>query len=262
LVALGVASELSRLLDIVSYFQAHPRPGRFARELGIPGVDSKFIEVHRAVLAEWLDLLLPSATIDESVRGLADRGFERRYGLRFEEPVIRFRWLDPARRLAGAISDAAVPLSELNSYAPECERVVIAENKVNFLTLPYSAGTLAIFGSGYAVQLLGSVTWLVGKRLFYWSDIDTDGFAMLSRLRRHWPHARSFLMDRETLLAYRDVWSEEPVERRCLRDLPGLDERERMLYDDLRHDRLGVRVRLEQERIPMTRVEAEIANCL
>ena len=33
-------------------------------------------------------------------------------------------------------------------------------------------------------------------------------------------------------------------------ELPRLTSTERALYDDLRHNRLGERVRLEQERIP------------
>jgi hypothetical protein len=36
---------------------------------------------------------------------------------------------------------------------------------------------------------------------------------------------------------------------RVLRDLPTLDSQEQALYDDLRNDRLGDRVRLEQERM-------------
>jgi hypothetical protein len=256
--ALECEAALPRLLDTAAYFQAHPRPQRFARELGIPGVDSKFIEANRAVLAEWLDRLLPAEAIDTSVRGLSDRGFERRYGLRFEEQPIRFRWLDPSRALAGRITDATVPLSEFAVYAPACEHVIITENKINFLTLPACRNALAVFGSGYAIDLLQSVTWLSRQRLHYWGDLDTHGFAILSRLRTHWPHTRSFLMDRETLLAHRDFWTEELSETRYLRDLPALDENEHALYDDLRHDRLGERVRLEQERVLFGSVEAAL----
>jgi len=152
-----------------------------------------------------------------------------------------------------------VPLSELAAYAPPCERVFVVENKINFLTLPACVGGLAIFGAGYAVDRLAAVPWLSDKALHYWGDIDTHGFAILDRLRRHWPQTRSFLMDRETLLRHRDVWSEEPAARRCIRDLEALDAEERELYDDLRNDRLGVGVRLEQERIEFGRVEATLS---
>ena len=249
---------LTQLLDTVTYLQAHPRPNRYARELGIPGVDSKFIEVNRRVLSDWLDRLLPAAAIDVTVSGLADHGFERRYGLCFEEPQIRFRWLDLARAFGG-ISDATVPLSQLAAYRPCCDHVLITENKINFLTLPSHPDTLALFGSGYAIDLLRAIPWLADRSVYYWGDLDTHGFAILSRLRGPFPNTRSFLMDRETLLSHRELWTEELSATRVLRDLEGLGPDEHALYDDLRHDRLGDRVRLEQERVRYPWIERAIA---
>ena len=258
--ALEVQGALPRLLAVVTYFQAHPRPMRYARELGIPGVDSKFIEENRALLGAWLDRLLPAEAVDPTVRGLADNGFERRFGLRCDEPLIRFRWLDRSFMLDGRIADATVPLSEFAAYAPGCERVFVTENRINFLTLPECTGSLAIFGGGYAIDRLGSLPWLRGKPLYYWGDIDTHGFAILSQLRRHWAHTHSLLMDRDTLLGHQALWSEEPQDRRCLHDLDVLDDEERALYDDLRSDRLGERVRLEQERIGYAQVLEAVAS--
>jgi hypothetical protein len=254
LTALASESLLPQLLDIAAHFQAHPRPNRFARELGIRGVDSKFIEDNRAILTEWLDLLLPGDAVDKSVRGLADHGFERRYGLRFEDPQIRFRWLDFSCAPTGIV-DATVPLPQLAVYAPACDRVIITENKINFLTLPRSPNALAIFGSGYAIDLLRGLPWLANQPLHYWGDIDTHGFAILNRLRQYFPRSRSFLMDRDTLLNHRDLWTEELSATRVLRDLPTLDPHEQALYDDLRQNRLGDRVRLEQERVDFQVVE-------
>jgi hypothetical protein len=259
LTALASARLLPQLSAIASYLQANPRPNRFARELGIPGVDSKFIEDNRTILAEWLDRLLPSETIDATVRGLADHGFERRYGLRFEEPLIRFRWLDRSRAPA-CLADATIPLSEFSAYAPTCDHVIITENKVNFLTLPQSPNTLAIWGSGYAIELLRAIPWLTSQPLYYWGDLDTHGFAILSRLRLYFPDARSFLMSRDTLMNHRDLWTEELSATRVLHDLPNLDTHEEMLYDDLRYDRLGDRVRLEQERLTFQVVEEAAAS--
>ena len=45
---------LPRLLAVVEYLQTHPRPMRYARELGIAGVDSKLIDKHQALLRDWL----------------------------------------------------------------------------------------------------------------------------------------------------------------------------------------------------------------
>jgi flagellar motility protein MotE (MotC chaperone) len=61
--------------------------------------------------------------------------------------------------------------------------------------------------------------------------------------------ARNLLMDRTTLEVHRELWGEEPADKRFLGELPRLDPEERALFQDLRADRLGERVRLEQERI-------------
>ena len=145
---------LPRLLAVVAHMQANPRPQRFARELGIAGVDSKFIEVNRELLAEWLDCLLPEAHVDAAVRGLSEYGFERRFGLRHEEPLLRFRWLDHARSPGGSLSDMTVPLSQFAAYAPPCARIFVTENKISFLTLPDCRDSLVIFGEGYAIDRL------------------------------------------------------------------------------------------------------------
>ena len=52
--------------------------------------------------------------------------------------------------------------------------------------------------------------------------------------------------------------TEELSGTRVLRDLPALDPYEQSLYDDLRNDRLGDRVRLEQERVQFQLVEEAV----
>ncbi|MDZ7768818.1 MAG: DUF2220 domain-containing protein [Woeseiaceae bacterium] len=78
---------------------------------------------------------------------------------------------------------------------------------------------------------------------------DTHGFGILNRLRVSLPHARSFLMDRETLEAHRRLWGREPAGGRYTGDTSRLTAAEHALYCELLSDRLGERIRLEQERI-------------
>lgn len=63
-------------------------------------------------------------------------------------------------------------------------------------------------------------------------------------------------MDRETLLAHRQHWGEEPDP--IARDLPRLTPEEAAVYDDLRFHRLQPRLRLEQERIGYGWVERQL----
>lgn len=95
--------------------------------------------------------------------------------------------------------------------------------------------------------MLANAEWIRECEIYYWGDIDTHGFAILNQLRARFPDAHSLLMDRETLMAHQSLWTREPSPER--RDLARLTSAEGALYDDLRDNRLGAGVRLEQERI-------------
>lgn len=251
------AGHWPELIAVCRYFCAHPRSGCYLRQLNIPGVDTKFIELHRAILKNILDQLLPADAIDQTVTGLSDHGFERRFGLRYEEPQIRFRLLDPqlAAEFAGA-SDITLNLSDFAKLDLLVDRVFITENKVNGLAFPEARNALVIFGLGYGVQLLKDVPWLSACQINYWGDIDSHGFAMLSQLRSYFPKARSLLMDESTLLACRPLWGTESAETaHKAEQLPNLHENEQLLYQQLK-DHWQPCLRLEQERIPFNLLEA------
>ncbi len=244
--ALKRADEWPRLLAILRYFRAHPRPGRYLRQLDIAGVDTKFIETRRGLLSELLDAVLPSEAIDPSAGGAA--GFNRRYGLASRPVAVRFRILDPALALRG-LTDLAVPAEEFAALALDVEQIFITENEINGLAFPPHPRAIVVFGLGYGLDRLAGVDWMARARCWYWGDIDTHGFAILNRLRAHLPEVRSFLMDRATLDAHRELWGQEPEERRFRGELSWLEEPEQALYQALRDDALAPRLRLEQERI-------------
>jgi hypothetical protein len=238
------ASDWERILAVVEWLRAHPRPGLYARQIDVPGVHSKFIENRRRLLAELLDLALPEAAIDPHAIGAP--AFEQRYGLLTKPTLIRFRILDDRLRIQG-LDDLATPAAQFALLDPPVRRVFITENEINGLAFPAMADSLIVFGLGYGLDRLAQVPWLKTKAVFYWGDIDTHGFAILDSLRGFLPDAQSFLMDRDTLLAHQSLWVDEPD--RCDKDLARLTAPEAALYLDLRTDRLGPHVRLEQERI-------------
>ena len=94
LTVLENASDWSRILAVLEYFRSHPHPNLYVRQLNIAEVDTKFIEGRKGLLTELLDTVLPDTVISTEATGA--RNFERRYGLRNEVPLIRFRILDPA----------------------------------------------------------------------------------------------------------------------------------------------------------------------
>ncbi|MEE4639392.1 MAG: Wadjet anti-phage system protein JetD domain-containing protein [Wenzhouxiangella sp.] len=244
--AINRAQEWPQLLAILHYFRAHPRPGRYLRQLDIPGVDTKFIESRRGLISELLDAVLPAQAVDSSTTGVA--GFNRRYGLASRPVMVRFRILDPTLALKG-LTDLAVPAEEFAALDLDVEQVFITENEINGLAFPAHPRAIVVFGLGYGLDRLAGMAWLARARCWYWGDIDTHGFAILNRLRAHLPAARSFLMDRATLDAHRELWGCEPEDRRFRGELPRLDSSEQSLYQALRNDVLAPCLRLEQERV-------------
>lgn len=254
--ALDLADRWERLLAVVAWLQAHPRPGVYLRQVNVPGVDSKFIEAHRGVLTELLDLALPPEAVERGASGVAQ--FTRRFGF-LDKPVrIRFRLLDPALpSLPGCEGLPDITLDAASfALALPVERVFVTENQTNFLAFPPAAAAMVVFGAGYGWEALARAAWLHRCRLHYWGDIDTHGFAILDQLRGYFPHAASFLMDRQTLLAHRLHWGQEPDPAR--HDLSRLTPAEAAVHDDLRFDRHQPRLRLEQERVGFGWVNARL----
>lgn len=244
-----------QILGVLAWLRANPRSGRYLREIDAPGVDTKFIEARKTLLAELLDLVLPADAIDRSRSGAAE--FEARYGLATKPALVRLRILDPDLAIQG-LTDLTVRIDELAGLALDVDRVLVVENEITWLSLPMMPRTAAFFGKGHAAVLLRSVPWLQQRAVHYWGDIDTNGFAILARLRAGLPHTNSILMDRETLHAHQAHWTTESAP--TIAPLDNLTPTEASLYDDLRYDRLGRAVRLEQERIPLREALAVLAQ--
>lgn len=245
--ALELADAWTRLLAVVGWFIAHPRPGIYLRQVDLPGIHSKFVEAHRGVLTELLDLALPAGAVNPAKAGIGQ--FAGRYGLLDKPMRIRFRVLDPELALLSgpACPDITLDADSFGRLQIDVQRVFITENETNFLAFPTMKKAIVVFGAGYGWDALARSRWLLDCPLLYWGDIDTHGFAILNQLRGQFAHVSSILMDRETLLTHEAHWGTE--EKPSQVDLPSLTVDERALYDDLRDNRIRKGLRLEQERI-------------
>ena len=144
---------------------------------------------------------MDDSAINLQYEKLTEHGFEKRFGLRYEQPRIRFRLLDKnmAANFSG-ISDLEIPINQFAQLDLICDRIFITENKTNGLAFPEINNAIVIFGLGYGIQILKQAPWVNQSQLYYWGDIDTHGFAILSGVRKHFPHIYSWLMDENTLL--------------------------------------------------------------
>lgn len=243
------AIELERswpaLLDVVSWMSEHPNPGIYLRQVDIPGIHSKFIEGYKAVLSELFDQVLPEQAIARQHKGVAQ--FSVRYGF-LDKPIgIRLRVLDQGLALlpGPALPDITLDSASFAQLNIPVRRIFVTENETNFLAFPPLSGSIVVFGKGYGWEALGRASWLSNCTIYYWGDIDTHGFAILDQLRRRFGHVESLLMDSSTLDAHAQFWGQE--DRQVVHDLPCLTSEERSLFDELRDNRRGEGVRLEQE---------------
>jgi hypothetical protein len=62
---LKYVDEWADILRVCRYFQLHPRPNLYLRELPIK-VHTKFIEEHKGILRELLEIVLPEDAIRRS----------------------------------------------------------------------------------------------------------------------------------------------------------------------------------------------------
>ncbi|MCC7081260.1 MAG: hypothetical protein IT530_11355 [Burkholderiales bacterium] len=256
--ALALTENFERLLGVVAWIVRHPRPGVYLRQVDVSGVHSKLIEAHRAVLSEWLDLVLPAEAICAEHSGSAQ--FAQRYGFLDKPARIRFRLLDSNLALlpGATCPDVTLDAASFARLKAPIRCVFITENETNFLAFPPLERAIVVFGAGYGWEALGKARWLDRCALYYWGDIDTHGFAILDRLREHFPRVVSLLMDRATLLAHEASWGEEADP--FVHDLARLTQAERALYDELRDNRIRKGLRLEQERIGFGWMSAAISR--
>jgi len=238
------------LVTTVLWIDTEARPGSYVREIDVPGVDTKFIETNRGLLTDLLERQLTPHRLDLT-RPRSD--FAGRHGFRSKPDYVRMR-LPPQH--VSSFSEFAVRVEELAATPVAGDTVVVVENEITYLAMPSRPGTAIVLGGGYAVGRLAPLRWLAERDLRYWGDIDTHGFAILHRLRGSFPHTCSLLMDRGTLLAHPTQWVRESSPTREQLDRLTADETD--LYTDLVTDALGESVRLEQERVRLSLVDAAL----
>lgn len=226
---LGLAqAEFATLLDVVDWLHDNPVGTLRPRQLPIRGVDSKWFETHRSLVTALLEATGRPEAVD-----VLDA-----------EPRIRLRILDP-ELIPSGLSDVTAPVTQLSELAIAPRLVFVFENLESVLAMPDWADAVAVHGSGYAVDNVARLPWVHGARVIYWGDLDSHGFAILSRLRKHLPHVNSTLMAEGTLIDHKDLWVQEPKPHTgVFPELTGTETRA------LARLRAEGDVRLEQERIP------------
>lgn len=239
------------ILKVCNYFKNCPKPNLYIRELPA-SVHTKFIETNQSILTELLDLIVQNY-INQN-----EREFEKRFNLKFREPLVRFKVLDKeiSQNFFSNLDDISIPVSQFESLKLPLKQVLIVENKTTLyttLTLPKMDKTIAIFGQGNAVTNIQNAKWLNDLTILYWGDIDAHGFEILSRIRKHFSHTKSVLMDKITFEKFFENDSGKPATDTTTLNLT---ENESELYNLLKINNW----RLEQEKIPFDYVNLYFCN--
>ncbi|NDV46332.1 DUF3322 and DUF2220 domain-containing protein [Paludibacter sp. 221] len=227
------------LLKVCDYFTKNPKPNLYIRELPIQ-IHTKFIEKNKGIIKELLDILI-SGYIDKN-----ETNFEKRFNLKYAESTVRFRILDKniSSHYFSEINDLNIPICQFEKLYLPIKKVFVAENKMNIFTFPLIEKSLIIFGCGFGVEILKNVEWLKHTELYYWGDIDAQGFEILSQFRGYFPNVKSILMDKLTFDKYYDDDKGTPNTNSVELNLT-IEEQE--LYELLKENNL----RLEQEKVPL-----------
>ncbi|WP_233897288.1 Wadjet anti-phage system protein JetD domain-containing protein [Tenacibaculum piscium] len=240
----------SDILKVCEYFKANPKPNLFIRELPIT-LHTKFIEGNRAILKELLDIIINPFINKDKTK------FEKRFNLKYSEPLIRFKILDSkiSKHYFSGINDISIPINQFNAINLNFEKVIIVENKTNLhtiaLTLPEMEKTIVIFGSGFKIENLKNATWLNKSEILYWGDLDVQGFEILSQMRNYFPKTKSFLMDETT---FDKFFENDNGTLSNVNISLNLTEKEMIIYKKIKKNNW----RLEQEKIPLEYVKKEI----
>ncbi len=228
------------ILRVCNYFKNCPKPNIYSREIPA-NVHTKFIELNQSIIAELLDIII------QNYVNFNEKGFEKRFNLKFVEPLIRFKVLDKeiSQTYFSNLDDISIPVSQFESLKLPLRQVLIVENKTTLyttLTLPKMDKTIAIFGQGNAVTNIQNAKWLNELAVLYWGDIDVHGFEILSRIRKYFAHTQSVLMDKVTFEKFFENEQGKPTTDTTMLNLT---DKERELYKLLKTNNW----RLEQEKI-------------
>jgi hypothetical protein len=245
LLAGTATADVIKAAEVVCLMRPGCAAGAPLRSLSIAGIDTKFLERHRALITRMLDIRydgLASSLGLESFLGATTRSDQWLLVADLDGHLLTARQL-------------RIRADELRLQPLPGQQVIIVENEQCLHLLPLTPHTVAILGAGLNLTWLDA-DWLNHRRIAYWGDIDTWGLAMLAMARELQPHITPLLMDAATFHQFRAYSVNEPSPASPLP--PGrLSADEQALYRQLQGTDKG---RLEQEFLPKAAVEQAILH--
>jgi hypothetical protein len=238
------------------YFAGTPKTNCYLRELDIPYVDTKFIEDNPKLTAAVFFAVRPEftgKTFDDFCQALS-------LTKSAPSPNIYVRSLDARKTFAG-LREIVVTAQQLAKLDLTFGRVFITENKINGYVFPEVEDGLILFGAGNGILSdLQEIPWLKKQSfLWYWGDMDHNGFAILARVRQKYPQVKSFLMEQELAARYRHFMVADTGNELAMPEALTGEEQACWQYLTCQSAKAN---RLEQEKIPLFEVKAALRHLL
>lgn len=213
-----------QFIAVIQWLRTHDTSDYYQRELPIMGVDTKWLETHKGLV---------SAIVGTPT-------------FKTKPVMVELKSLDPALPIAVNLRHLSADIADLTGVPTGFEKVLIVENYVTFIALPDLPRTLAVYGGGFSVtERIGFIG--ADCPAWYWSDLDSAGFAILALIRTRHPQIRSILMDTDTILQHLPFAVEETQATAVNTGMLTADEQ--AAFDILRDRADGSCLRIEQERI-------------
>ena len=230
--------DFSLLVAASCWFRDNDASGLTPRQVPLPGFSAKWIDSHAR---------------RDIVQALCGRQLD----LKERARSVEYAYLDPDYLASGARRYDSYVEGDAFALPYDPDFVVIVENKDTFRSFPPHAKGVCLFGSGWAgTALIPALPWVSGARvLYYWGDIDSDGFEILNAYRAAGLAVESLLMDMATYEAYERFGTDfatgaTSLAARREKPLEFLNEREQAVYRMLVARECPGRRRIEQERVP------------
>lgn len=231
-------ADFELLGTVTDWFRSNDATGYTPRQVPIPGVHAKWLNTHQPEIL--------------ALSGLPTLGLLPAHPSR-----LHFTYLDPAYRTTGARLHDSVTIGDPVTLPYSPSIVIISENKDTAIHFPPICGGITIEGGGSGGTTAAAFSWVTdAPQLYYWGDIDAEGYEILNGWRANGVPADTILMDMATYREYEMFGTDTDKHGVLLTPgepklLPHLTVEERDVYKLLLASSHQGHRRVEQERIPL-----------
>ncbi|MGC4102357.1 Wadjet anti-phage system protein JetD domain-containing protein [Ferruginibacter sp.] len=194
------------LKSVIDFLLLHDVSTFYMRNLPVP-VHTKFIEENESLILALIRHFDPERFRSE------DTKLSRVIGIKRKPVLFTVRWLDEslAARYSHGMEVFGITPENLKKQHWQVKEVWLVENETALYMFDKREHSVVIWSRGKALELLEDIPLFNDVALYYWGDLDEEGFSMLSQCRKLYPRVRGVLMDADTVEYHLEEIRIQPV---------------------------------------------------